>query len=220
MGILSRLAGRGHASVPGWEMLERNWRDVEFCVVDLEATGLHLQRDEIVSYGAVIVRGGRMVVNTRLYGLVRPSRPVSEAALLVHALTSAELVDAPGLDACADALAEALRGRVLVAHAAWIERAFIGRAFATRRLRLDGPVVDTAALARELHLAPRRAGSTEPALEQLALDLGLPVHTPHHALGDALTTAELLLAFATRLEAAGPVTVRSLAEITQRRGLY
>ncbi|GAA4711491.1 hypothetical protein [Phytohabitans rumicis] len=34
------------------------WREAEFCVLDLETTGLDLRRDEIVAYGAAIVRPG------------------------------------------------------------------------------------------------------------------------------------------------------------------
>jgi DNA polymerase-3 subunit epsilon len=221
MSLLGRLMGRsGKTSVPGWAALEQPWREAEFCVVDLEATGMDLRHDDIVSYGAVLVRSGRIVARSCLYGLVKPIRPVSEGALTVHALTSAELVDAPPLSQCAEALSEMMRGRALVAHAAWVERAFLNRAFKTRDLRLDGPILDTAALARETGLAPSGSEDTEPSLERLALDLRLPVHTPHHALGDALTTAEVLLALVTRLEAREQQTVRSLAEISRLRAMH
>ncbi len=221
MSLLGRLMGRsGKTSVPGWAALERPWREAEFCVVDLEATGMDLRHDDIVSYGAVLVRSGRIVARSCLYGLVKPTRPVSEGALTVHALTSAELANAPPLSECAEALAEMMRGRALVAHAAWVERAFLNRAFRTRELRLDGPILDTAALARETGLAPSGSEDTEPSLERLALDLGLPVHTPHHALGDALTTAEVLLALVTRLEVRDQQTVRSLAETSRLRAMH
>ena len=47
------------------------------------------------------------------------------------------------------------------------------------------------------------------------------MHTPHHALGDALTTAEVLLVLATRLEAAagGSLDVRDLVRHTRRHPL-
>lgn len=224
MSWLNRLTGRRGASrrapaVPGWDAFEMSWREAELCVVDFEATGLNLRRDDIVSYGAVIVREGRIVAKTCTYGLVRPTRAVSEGALTVHALTSAELADAPPLTACADDMMELLRGRVLVAHAAWVERAFLTRALATREVRLDGPVIDTAAIARELRLAPSGSDEAEPSLEGLATRLGLPVHTPHHALGDALTTAEILLAMVTRLERREEQTVRALADLSRRQRL-
>jgi DNA polymerase-3 subunit epsilon len=214
---LGGLRGRQGRSVPGWAAFELDWREAELLVVDLEATGLDLRRDDIVSYGAVIVRAGRVVAGSTVYGLVKPRREVSAAAIAVHALTASELACAPPLSHGAGVLAELLAGRVLVAHAAWVETAFLRRAFAPIGVRLDGPVVDTAALARAVGLADLREDAAEPSLERLAGSLGLPVHTPHHALGDALTTAGLLLALVARLEADAPQTIRSLVETSHRQ---
>jgi DNA polymerase III epsilon subunit-like protein len=46
------------------------------------------------------------------------------------------------------------------------------------------------------------------------------VQRQHHALGDALTTAQLFLACATHLEEYSHETVRSLARAKQRLGSY
>jgi DNA polymerase-3 subunit epsilon len=205
--------------VPGWDALDLPWREAEFCVVDLETTGLDLKRDDIVSYGAVLVREGRIIVGTSVYGLVRPRTALTERAITVHALTAADLASAPPLSQCAGQLAELLQGRVLVAHAAWVERAFIARALREGGVRLDGPVIDTAALARETRAAALGEDDSEPGLEPLAAALGLPVHTPHHALGDALTTAGVFLALVSRLDAREPQTVRSLAAMSNRQAL-
>jgi DNA polymerase-3 subunit epsilon len=103
---------------------------------------------------------------------------------------------------------------VLVAHAAWVERAFLDRVLRGRGHRIGRTVVDTAALLRACRLADATS-SAEPNLEAAARRLGLPVHTPHHALGDAFTTAQLFLALATRLERERPMTVRDLSAISR-----
>ena len=102
-----------------------------------------------------------------------------------------------------------MTGRVLVAHAAWVERAFLGRLLRTRGARLRGAVIDTSVLGR-LWLAERdgRAPATL-SLTALAAALGLPIHRPHRAAGDALTTAQAFIALAALL---GDETVRSLAD--------
>jgi DNA polymerase-3 subunit epsilon len=85
-------------------------------------------------------------------------------------------------------------------------------------------VVDTAALLRACRLADSDPTS-EPNLEAAARQLGLPVHTPHHALGDAFTTAQVFLALATRLEQAptgtdrNPLTLRQLYAISRHHRL-
>jgi DNA polymerase-3 subunit epsilon len=179
------------------------WRRAAFCVVDLETTGLDPSRDAIVAWSAVPVDEGRVVVGAAREGLVRPPAAVPAAAVRVHGLRDADLAGAPDLAEAADALLEALAGRVLVAHGAWVERAFLGRALRTRGARLRGRVVDTGLLGR-LWLG-ERDGFVPPglALSDLARELGLPAHRPHTAAGDALTTAQAFLALAARLEGLG-----------------
>ena len=121
----------------------------------------------------------------------------------IHGLREADLADAPPLDEVLDGLLEALTGRALVAHVAAVERGFLDAALSERGLELRNPIVDTAALDRELRRLAREPPSEhEPiALSDLARGLGLPVHRPHHADGDALTTAQAFIALATHLEA-------------------
>ena len=177
------------------------WRQATFAVVDLEATGLDLRRDEVGSGGVVVVRGGRITAD-RWYQPVRPSRPIDPEAMKLHGLTAAELAQAPTLVDVLPELRTRLRDTTIVAHAAWVERAFLDRALRPLGERLPDGLVDTASLARAAGLAV--PDTHAPDLETLARHLGLPVHTPHHALGDALTTAEVLLVLATKLAAARP----------------
>lgn len=181
-------------------------------MVDLETTGLDLDRDTIVSYGAVVVSGSCIDVATARYGLVAPESDLRAESIPVHELRRCDLDHAPSLDDALDLLVPLLEGRVLVAHAAWIERAFLGRALRRRGRRLVGPCIDTAALARAADVVGHLGGH-EPALEPLATRLGLEPHTPHHALGDALTTAEVFLLLAHRLERVVAHTVGTLSQV-------
>ena len=189
------------------------WRTASFCVVDLEMTGLDRRRDAVVAWATIPIDGGRVVLAGAREGLVRPPRPVPAESIRIHGLREADLERAPGPDEAADALLEALAGRVLVAHAADIERAFLGPLLRRRGARLRGPAVDTRLLGR-LWLA-ERDGRAPPrlSLSALAEALGLPVHRPHQAAGDALTTAQAFITLATLL---GDETVRSLASARHR----
>lgn len=193
------------------------WRAARFAVVDIETTGLDLAHDEIVSVGVSVVDRGRVTDET-VYRVVKPRCAISSSAMKVHALTDDEVAGAPGiLEALAELRAVAA-GSVLVAHAAWVERAFLNRALRSCGERVPDDLVDTAALARYAGLWPQ--GGDEPSLEVLSRALGLPVHTPHHALGDAVTTAQLLLVLATRIESeAKPLMAGDLLDISRIWGL-
>jgi DNA polymerase III subunit epsilon len=195
------------------------WREVDFTVIDLETTGLDPKSDEIISFATVTVSGGRVTLSDACYELVRPDRMPDPDTVRIHGLREADLADAPPLEERIEVLLEALMGRALVAHVAAVERGFLAAALSPLGLEFRNPIVDTAALGGELRRLRRDPPATDPiGLSDLARSLGLPVHRPHHADGDALTTAQAFIALATHLEASGPQTLRSLKQLSLQGG--
>jgi DNA polymerase III subunit epsilon len=175
--------------------------------VDVETTGLDPARDEIVSFAAVPVEGGRVLAREAVHGLVRPAAPPSGSSIEIHGLRAADLAAAPPPREALVPLAAALDGRILVAHAAWVERSFLRR----HGLRLPRRILDTAVLWRALCIERDEGDPGLRPLPEVAAGLGLPAHRSHDAEGDALTTAQAFLALATHLEARGRGSVRALA---------
>ena len=191
-----------------------DWRSDAFLVIDLETTGLDPRRDQIVSYGAVPVRDGRVKTAESVYGLVGIPGDVPGSSTRFHNLRTQDLDDAPPLAHCVATLDGLIGDHPVVAHCAWIERSFLRRAFKRSYLPFSSPFVDTAALAEHvltLDLGPDQVVS----LEYAATELGLPVHSPHHALGDAVTTASLFIALAARLERGHALTTATLLEMSE-----
>ena len=58
------------------------------------------------------------------------------------------------------------------------------------------------------------AASEPVGLSDLARSLGLPVHRPHHADGDALTTAQVFIALATHLDSVQAQTIGTLQQFS------
>jgi DNA polymerase-3 subunit epsilon len=191
------------------------WREARWCAVDLEMTGLDPRTDEIVAIGAVPMDCGRIQLGAGMYTLVRASKRSQVGAVLVHKLRLADVVDAPSLDHAIDLLLAALAGRVPVFHTAAIETAFLERQFARRRVRLPA-AADTEALGRRWLTHRDGAAPHGISLGRLAGALGQPAETPHHALGDALTTAKLFISLASLLDTVAPQTVGSLVEAGER----
>jgi DNA polymerase III subunit epsilon len=184
-----------------------HWRAAPLLAVDVETTGLDPKKDEIVSFAAVPVEGGRVVAQGTVRGLVRPSSPPPGSSIEIHGLRAADLAAAPPPQEALAPLAAALRGRVPIAHAAWVERSFL------RPLGIGMPrrILDTAVLWRALCIERGEGDPGWRELSEVAGKLGLPAHRSHDAEGDALTTAQAFLALATHLEGHGRGTVRALA---------
>jgi DNA polymerase-3 subunit epsilon len=185
------------------------WREAGWCVVDLELTGLDPRTDEIIAVGAVPIDDGNVTLGQSLYTLARPDNPPKHAAVLIHKLRSADLADAPSLPDAIERVLDALAGRVPVFHTSLVERSFLGRELRRRRVKLPADA-DTEVLGR---LWLRQRDGNAPAglsLGRLAQLLKQPAEDPHHALGDALTTAKAFIALASHLDAVQPQTVGSL----------
>jgi DNA polymerase-3 subunit epsilon len=207
------LAGR-------WPAHNIAWRAANYCVLDVETSGLDARRDELLAVGLVEVDSGRIRLDRAWYSLIRPPAGllVGAGSIRIHQLMRAELATAPELTEVLPELLERLRGRVLVVHVAQIDVRFLNRALKSAYgVKLHGPKLDTARLAMTLHhhaqiLGEARADLPAPAihLRTLAERFGLPVYAQHNALSDAITTAQLFLAQANRLQHQGRTTLGGL----------
>lgn len=199
-------AGRPAGSTP--------WREAGWCALDLELTGLDPRKDVIIAVGAVPIDDGRLILGEALYTLARTSKRSERAAVLVHKLRVADLADAPPIEDVIERVLEALSGRVPVFHTAAVEHAFLRPLLRRRRLRMP-QAADTEAIGRVWLRGREDKVPAGLPLATLAGRLGLPVESPHHALGDALTTAKAFIALATHLDAGKPQTVGSLVSAGQ-----
>ncbi len=209
------LSHRGPAATAfqrsSWPAPATPWREARWCALDLELTGLKPRKDVIIAVGAVPIEDGLVQLGQSFYSLVRTLKRSERAAVLLHKLLVSDLEAAPSQEDVLERIFELLDGRVPVFHAAAVERAFLGPLFARHRVRLPD-AADTEVLGRRL--LRERDGETPDwlSLETLATVLGQPGELPHHALGDALATAQAFVALATHLDRIRPQTVGSLVQ--------
>lgn len=177
--------------------------EVPMVALDMETTGLDERRHGIVSIGVVPFTLDRISLAERRYWVVKPPRPLDEASIAYHHITHSEIAEAPDLDAILDELLSSLAGRLVVVHFRNIERPFLDAAVKSRRGEgVLFPMIDTMSLEARLHRQTlwarfRRWLGRPPVSIRLHASrdrYGLPAYQGHHALVDALATAELLQA--------------------------
>lgn len=171
--------------------------------LDLETTGLDATRHDIVSVGLMPFTLERIRVRDGRYWVLAPRRALSDESVAFHHITHTEVAEAPDFAAIIDELLACLTGRLVVVHYRQLERSFIDAAIRERLGEgLLFPVIDTMSLEARLHRqswwARLRRWLGRPAasirLHESRLRYHLPAYTGHHALVDALATAELLQA--------------------------
>ena len=157
-------------------------------ILDTETTGLNPKNgDRIIEIGCIEMLNRRPTGNT-FHHYVNPGRDSEQGALAVHGLTSEFLADKPPFADVVDALCDFVRDAEILIHNAAFDVAFLDEELA----RLERPaftthcatVVDTLAMARELH--PGKRNSLDALCERYG------VSNAHRTLHGALLDAELL----------------------------
>lgn len=171
------------------------FEDTEFVALDIETTGLNPSTAQVLSIGWVVLRKGRVALETAESHLVRPSRGVGDSAS-VHGLTDTVVIQGEHWGDVLDQVVWNLQGRVLLVHHAGLDKLLLDRLCLLRYgARLYVPVVDTMALElrdqqRRHHIESRKSLR----LGELREHFGLPRYSAHDSLVDAISTAELLMA--------------------------
>lgn len=207
-----------------------------FCVFDTETTGLDPRRDRLLSIGAIAVhvdgRTIRLDVADAFERTVIAESVGGASAATVHGMVRRDVTGDAGARDEAEAVCDFLdwvADGILVAHHLAFDRRVIDAALARIgpvRVRSEG--IDTVFTARRLDegpLARHRAaaaghggggtgssgGDRRYGLDALCARFGIEVSERHHASGDALATAELLMHLLHLARHRGARTVADLA---------
>lgn len=186
---------------------------VPLLALDVETTGLDANQHAIVSLGLMPFNLQRIRCGDARYWVVKPASELSSESVTFHHITHSDIRHAPRLGQILDELLTVMAGKVVVVHYRTIERSFLDQAVREHLGEgLQFPVIDTMQLEARLHRQPswwERLLRRQPVSIRLAdsrLRYNLPPYQAHHALTDALATAELLQAqVATRYSVDKPV---------------
>lgn len=178
--------------------------DGEFCVFDIETTGLSDQDDRITEIGAVIWKGDRMVDHFQSF--VNPRRPIPPDIQRLTGITERDVFDAPDEAEVVGKFLDFVGDRPLCAHNADFDIGFITAAAKRMERKFEPLYCDTLALAQALL----------PELKKYKLDivadhLGLPPFNHHRAVDDATVCARLLARFIEKLDEQGVHTLSEAA---------
>jgi DNA polymerase-3 subunit epsilon len=163
-------------------------------VLDTETTGLSASLgDRVIEIGCIELLSRRVSEN-HFHRYVNPERRSEEGALRVHGLTEEFLADKPKFVDIAKPFLDYVRGTELIIHNADFDVEFLDleleRAGLGRLQDHVAGVIDTLALARELH--PGKRNSLDALCERYAVNNAH--RTLHGALLDARLLAEVYLA--------------------------
>lgn len=174
-------------------MADLGAHDADLVAIDLETDGLDAKSHAIIEIGCVGMTPFAIDLSTALRLRLRPPSALRGESVVVHRITDDALALAAEEPEALARLLPCLARRVIVAHFARIEMAFLDaacrRAFGAPFV---APFICTFQLEERWFPAARK--SDDLRLGNLRAAYGLPDYTAHDGLIDALACGEVLLA--------------------------
>ena len=185
------------------EIDSRLQNELDFVVVDVEATGAKTPPNRIIELGAYRIHQGQ-IVDTFLT-LVNPEIPIPRFVMALTGISNEMVKDAPLFAEVVPRWLDFVSEAVLVAHNAPFDTSFlnheISRVYPGHRM--VNPHLCTVKLSRQAI-----PGLDNYRLDTIADNFSIPIVSRHRAGSDALATAHIFLLLLSRLEERG---VRNLA---------
>lgn len=182
------------------ELLEDSWdskllKNLDFVVVDVEATGAKTPPNRLIELGAYRIRDGRIV--DKFLQLVNPEIPIPRFVMSLTGISNDMVKRAPVFAEVAPKWLDFVSDSVLVAHNAPFDTSFlnheISRVYPGHRM--VNPHLCTVKLSRRV-----LPDSPNHRLDTLADHFSIPIVSRHRAGSDALATAEIFLLLLTKME--------------------
>jgi DNA polymerase-3 subunit epsilon len=167
----------------------------EVVVFDTETTGLDRKRDEIISIGAVKIRGNRVLLSEKFHILIQSQKMISSSeAVKIHRIRECDLENAMTVEEGIEKFLYFIGSRPLVGYYLEFDIAMVNRTLRdilgiylpNRQIEVSGIYYD-----KKAKKSPN--GNVDLRFDSIAKDLNIPLFGKHDALNDSIMTAMIYL---------------------------
>lgn len=166
----------------------------EYVCLDCETTGLNPKKDEILSIGAVIIKGNKILMRETFNVFVKPSKKIAEESIKIHHIRPVDLEDALEPKEAIMQLLEFIGNRPIVGYYIKFDIAmiskytkqYIGISLPNRQVEVSSMYFKTRKRSSEYEFVDLK-------FDTIMRELDVPELGKHDALNDALMTSMIFL---------------------------
>jgi DNA polymerase III subunit epsilon len=166
----------------------------EYVCFDCETTGLDPKIDEIISIGAVIIKGNRILHSKKFERFCKTDRPLDEESIKVHHIRECDIKDAHDIDEVIEEFLEFIGNRPCVGYYLEFDIAMINRYVKSKLgVKLPNTQIEVSAIYYDLMVQKYQSGNIDLRFDVIMKRLELPRLGKHDAINDAIMTAMIFL---------------------------
>lgn len=194
-GNLKKKWNRKHLTDERFAFLfEESQNEDEVVVFDCETTGLSPKKDDIISIGAVKVKGNKIMTNEALHLFVKQDKQINHESIAIHQIRHCDLEDAIPVKEAIEQFLHYIGNKTLVGYYLEFDVAMINKYIKPMfGITLPNQKREVSAIYYDKKIATIPQGNIDLRFDSILDDLSLPKLQAHDALNDAVMTAMIYL---------------------------
>ena len=166
----------------------------EIVVYDCETTGLNPKIDNIISIGAVKIKGNKILINEAIHIFIEQEEEISHKSITIHQIRNCDLEGAIPMDEAIERFLYYIGNRKLVGYYLEFDVAMINKYIKPMfGITLPNKKEEVSAIYYDNKIARIPQGNIDLRFDTILEDLDLPKLQAHDALNDAVMTAMMYL---------------------------
>jgi len=191
---LKQKWNRKHLTDERFAFLFDDIHEDEIVVFDCETTGLNPKVDEIISIGAVKVKGNKILTDQAIHIYIKQENEINHKSITIHQIRNCDLEDAIPLNEAIEKFLYYIGNRMLVGYYLEFDVAMINKYIKPMfGITLPNKKEEVSAIYYDKKIATIPQGHIDLRFDTILEDLALPELQAHDALNDAVMTAMMYL---------------------------
>lgn len=171
----------------------------EYVVFDCETTGLDPKVDEIISIGAVKIKGNKVLTDQAIHIYVQQKSEINHKSITIHQIRNCDLEGAICIEEAIERFLYYVGNRTLVGYYLEFDVAMINKYTKPMLgITLPQPKNEVSAIYYDQKIGRIPQGNIDLRFDTILKDLNLPKLAAHDALNDAVMTALIFLKLKSR----------------------
>ncbi|WP_290704465.1 3'-5' exonuclease [Amphritea sp.] len=162
----------------------------EVVSLDCETTSLNVKEGEILSIGAVKIKGRKVMTSDRLDIKLKPPKSLTGDSIKIHKIRAADLVDGVYMDEALEKVLEFIGNRPILGYYVNYDVRMLEKYLRPRYgFGLPGKAIELSHVYHDIIKWRHVGGDVDLRFDTISKCLDIPMLERHTALGDAITVA-------------------------------
>jgi len=175
-------------------LFEENIENDEYVVFDTETTGLNPKEDEILSIGAVMIKGNKILTSQTFEVYVKNSKKINSKSIEIHAIRACDLHNATNSEDAIKDFLQFIGSRPLIGYYLEFDVAMINKYIKPMLgITLPNKMIEVSEIYFDKQISLIPQGNIDLRFDTILKNYDIPNMGVHNAVNDSIMTAMIYL---------------------------